>query len=231
MEIKRLAIPLSGIKAATVEATGEFEGHGSIFKNVDLGGDIVAPGAFSNSLARLRSEGRQVALFWMHDPSRVPGKWIDVREDSKGLYVRGVLADTELGRELRALLKLGAISGLSIGFRTIKADFDRDGHRVLREIDLHEVSLVSMPMNPRAQVATGSLKNKVQCIREYGEFLKIGFELSGRSAKRCASATWPALAREIHESPLDELENITSTLSETVASAALLAAAQRIRRI
>jgi hypothetical protein len=69
----------------------EFDGHGSIFGNVDLGGDIVLPGAFKRSLAQHRKEGSLPQMFWMHDPSRVPGKWLSMSEDEDGLAVKGVL--------------------------------------------------------------------------------------------------------------------------------------------
>ncbi|HEU4603160.1 MAG TPA: HK97 family phage prohead protease [Steroidobacteraceae bacterium] len=146
-------------------ADREFEGHGSIFKNVDFGGDIVLPGAFKRSLAAHRKAGSMPQMFWMHDPSRVPGKWIDMHEDSKGLAVKGVLADTELGNEIRTLLKMDAVRGLSIGYVTKDQDFDDDGNRLLKEVDLWEVSVVSMPMNPLAQVTHS--KTRLSASGEY----------------------------------------------------------------
>ena len=131
----------------------EFEGHGSVFGNVDLGGDIVLPGAFARSLAKHRSEGTMPALFWMHRPDMVPGAWSAIEEDDKGLYVRGQLADTTLGNEMRALLAMKAVRGLSIGYRTLDSGWDEDGHRLLKEVDLWEVSIVSLAMNPLARIA------------------------------------------------------------------------------
>ena len=143
----------------------EFEGHGSIFKNVDLGGDIVLPGAFKRSLSEHKRDGALPQMFWMHDPSRVPGKWLEMHEDSKGLAVRGVLADTELGNEIHTLLKMDAVRGLSIGYVTRDQDFDKDGHRLIKEADLWEVSVVSLPMNPLAQVA--HVKSRLSAAGEY----------------------------------------------------------------
>lgn len=131
----------------------EFDGHGSIFGNVDLGGDIVLPGAFKRSLAQHRKEGSLPQMFWMHDPSRVPGKWLSMSEDEDGLAVKGVLAPTDLGNEIHTLLKMDAVRGLSIGYMTKDQDFDKDGNRLIKEADLWEVSVVSLPMNPLAQVA------------------------------------------------------------------------------
>lgn len=131
----------------------QFDGHGSVFKNVDLGGDIVAPGAFKRSLAYHKKAGSLPQMFWMHDPSRVPGKWLSMSEDETGLAVKGVLAPTDLGNEIHTLLKMDAVRGLSIGYVTKEVDFDNEGNRIIKEADLWEVSVVSLPMNPLAQVA------------------------------------------------------------------------------
>jgi HK97 family phage prohead protease len=143
----------------------EFEGHGSVFKNIDLGGDIVLPGAFKRSLKEHKDSGALPQMFWMHDPSRVPGKWLEMSEDKKGLAVRGVLADTDLGNEIHTLLKMDAVRGLSIGYVTRDQDFDKDGNRLIKEADLWEVSVVSLPMNPLAQVA--HVKSRLSAAGEY----------------------------------------------------------------
>lgn len=143
----------------------ELEGHGSIFGNVDKGGDVVVPGAFKRTLAEHRKAGTLPQMFWMHKPDQVAGAWLDMREDAKGLYVRGELADTTLGNEMRALLKMKAVRGLSIGFRTVDSGFDRDGTRLLKEIDLWEVSLVSLAMNPLAKVE--AVKARLSDLGEY----------------------------------------------------------------
>ncbi len=143
----------------------EFEGHGSIFGNEDLGGDVVVPGAFKRTLAQHRKSGSLPQMFWMHDPSRIPGKWLSMKEDKDGLKVKGTLAETPLGDEIRTLLQMDAVKGLSIGFRTIDQDFDDDGRRLLKELELWEVSVVSLPMNPLAQVAHA--KSQLSAIGEY----------------------------------------------------------------
>jgi len=165
--------------AFDIKALGarEFEGHGSIFRNVDLGGDIVLPGAFRRTLAEHRKAGRLPQMFWMHQMDKVPGKWLDMDEDDKGLKVKGLLADTDLGNEMRALLRMEAVRGLSIGYRAREVDFDADGNRLLKEIELWEVSLVSLAMNPLAEVeAAKSRLSKdgvyVQDRREFERFLR-----------------------------------------------------------
>ena len=159
MEQKRL--PLS-IKALNDR---EFEGHGSIFGNVDLGGDIVVKGAFEKSLTTHKAAGSLPAMFWMHDPARVAGKWLDMSEDDKGLRVKGVLADTPLGNEIHTLLKMDAVGGLSIGYTTGKSGYDKAGNRLIKEAELWEVSVVSLPMNPLAQVQ--HVKSQLSAAGEY----------------------------------------------------------------
>lgn len=156
-----LTVPLE-IKSL---ADREFEGRGSVFRNVDLGGDIVAPGAFKRTLAQHRKAGSLPQMFWAHDPARVPGKWLDMREADDGLHVKGVLADTELGNEIHTLLKMEAVRGLSIGYRTLDADYDGDGNRIIKQAELWEVSIVSLPMNPLAQVA--HVKSQLSAAGEY----------------------------------------------------------------
>jgi hypothetical protein len=104
-------------------------------------------------------------MFWMHDPSQVAGSWTDIREDTKGLYVKGSLADTQLGNEMQTLLSMKAVRGLSIGYRTVDASYDKEGNRLLKDVDLFEVSLVSLAMNPLAQVE--SVKSRLSCSGEY----------------------------------------------------------------
>jgi HK97 family phage prohead protease len=111
------------------------------------------PGAFTASLERLRKDGRTVKLLWQHDPAQPIGVWSKVLENKTGLWVTGeVLTDLAKGREAAILMKAGAIDGLSIGYRVVKAEPNREnGGRLLHEIDLWEVSLVTFPMLPSAR--------------------------------------------------------------------------------
>ncbi len=126
------------------------EGYASLFGATDQGGDVVRKGAYAKSLGA--SKGRTVKMLWQHDPTRPIGVWEEIREDGKGLYVRGrILTDVQDGREALALLEAGAIDGLSIGYRTVRAEKTAQG-RDLHEIDLWEVSVVTFPMLPEARV-------------------------------------------------------------------------------
>ncbi|WP_420023624.1 HK97 family phage prohead protease [Cereibacter azotoformans] len=130
-------------------------GYASIFGRPDHGGDVVARNAYAASLEAMRLQGRRVKMLWQHDPAEVIGVWDEVHEDETGLWVKGrILTEIGRGREAAALIAAGAIDGLSIGYRTVRSERDTKGHRVLTEIELWEVSLVTFPMLPEARVAS-----------------------------------------------------------------------------
>jgi len=129
------------------------EGYASYFGKPDQGNDVVEAGAYAASLKHLTAKDRTVKMLWQHDPSQPIGVWDEVFEDAKGLYVKGrILMDVEKGREAAALLAAGAIDGLSIGYRTKKATKNAKGQRLLAEVELWEVSLVTFPMLPDARI-------------------------------------------------------------------------------
>ncbi len=124
-------------------------GYASLFGKSDQGGDTVEKGAYAASL----SKDRSIKMLWQHDPAQPIGVWDEVREDAKGLWVKGrLLTDVAKGREAASLIGAGAIDGLSIGYRTVKARKDDKGGRLLSELELWEVSLVTFPMLPDARV-------------------------------------------------------------------------------
>lgn len=135
-----------------VNEEGAFEGYASIFGAEDLGRDIVEPGAFAKSL---RARGpRGIKMLFQHDPNEPIGVWQTVREDARGLYVAGhLLPDIARAREVLALMRAGALDGLSIGFHTVKSRAEaKSGARHLLEVDLWEISVVTFPMLPEARV-------------------------------------------------------------------------------
>ena len=135
---------------------GEIEGYASLFGGEpDSVGDVVAPGAFARSLAEHKQAGTAPLMFWQHDQSEPIGVWTDVREDLSGLAVKGRLVlESGKGREAYALLKAGALNGLSIGFLSRGAERRNGGGRLLKDISLIEISLVSIPAASRARVTS-----------------------------------------------------------------------------
>lgn len=131
---------------------GTFYGYASLFGVTDLGRDVVSRGAFTKSLAQ--RPAARVKMLREHDQSEPIGVWSEITEDTKGLRVSGKLVlDTVKGRETHALLKAGALDGLSIGYRTKSARMDKaKGVRMLDEVELHEISVVTFPMLPAATV-------------------------------------------------------------------------------
>tara|TARA_Y100001937_G_C7082580_1_gene313746 strand:- start:78 stop:983 length:906 start_codon:yes stop_codon:yes gene_type:complete len=170
------------------KGTGEFEGYGSIFGNTDLGNDVIQKGAFKRSL---RKRGpKQVKLLYQHKTDMPIGVFDEIREDEKGLYVKGRLAlQTQTGREAYELMKMGALDGLSIGFKVDPKGYTyerRSKKRVIDEVDLMEVSLVTFPMNPKAYVR--SVKGQDISIREWENGLRDAFSISRSEAKAAAKA-------------------------------------------
>lgn len=134
--------------------TGVFSGYASVFGVIDDGRDVVERGAFTASLADWRAKGKWPKLLRNHDTRNLVGVWLEMREDSHGLFVKGQLTlEVQSAKEAYALLKAGALDGLSIGYRTVNDDFDRVTNvRKLQQVDLMEVSLVTIAMNQAATV-------------------------------------------------------------------------------
>ena len=156
LERKIIAAPALDLRDArnglNVEPDGTFEGYASLFGLVDLGGDEVVHGAFARSLAERGP--RAVRMLWQHDPSLPIGSWVAIKEDRRGLRVKGRLnLAVARARETLALMKEGAVDGLSIGFRVKVARKSAGGGiRRLLEVDLWEISIVTFPMLPQARI-------------------------------------------------------------------------------
>jgi HK97 family phage prohead protease len=153
MELKYLERPFE-VKA--VQEDGVFEGFGSVFGNVDAYKEVVAPGAFAESLAGWKAAGRLPPVLWQHRSGEPLGPYLEMEERPVGLHVRGQLLvdDVQRAKEARALMKAKAVNGLSIGFVTREDSYDRvTGIRTLKKVDLWEVSVVTFPANPAAQIS------------------------------------------------------------------------------
>ncbi|MEQ9489509.1 MAG: HK97 family phage prohead protease [Alphaproteobacteria bacterium] len=181
--------PALSLKRATVEKTGEFSGYGSVFDVVDSYGEKVAPGAFSETLRERGSKG--IKMLWQHSAAEPIGTWTELREDEYGLFVKGQIElETRRGRDAHALLKSGALDGLSIGFVPKKSLVDEESGLVtLSEIDLWEISLVTFAANSAAMVqAVKSIETKTDL-----EKLLRGSGLSRSAAKAVCHGGYPAL--------------------------------------
>lgn len=184
------------IKGDDVNANGYFKGYASTFGGEkDSGGDIVAKGCFTRTLKQKGRGGNGIALLWSHDAKSPLGVWQNISEDEKGLYVEGQVEPTAApgGIPVYKIMKQGGIKGLSIGYNTVKATQDeKKGARILHDVDLWEISLVTFPMNTRASVT--SVKNifEARTERELEDALREA-DMPRDAAKYLVSLCKPGL--------------------------------------
>ncbi|MDE1151399.1 MAG: HK97 family phage prohead protease [Micavibrio sp.] len=178
--------------------TGVFEGYASVFGVTDATGDRIEKGAFARSLEGALTMGQLPPLLWQHDPRQPIGAWREMWEDAHGLYVKGELfvSDIIRAREAYRLLQEKVVTGLSIGYRALKSHRDAEGIRVLTEIELIEVSMVTFPANDHARinrVKSQLMEGRVPTPREFETFLRdAGF--SRRQAKGLVADGYKSLA-------------------------------------
>jgi HK97 family phage prohead protease len=153
MSRETLTLTADEVRFATDE-TGTFTGYASIFGEPDSYGDTVKRGAFVRTIRERKASGGP-AMFWNHNSDQPIGVWQEIAEDARGLKVTGKLVvETAKGAEALALLKAGAVNGLSIGFRARKSERGPNGGRVLTDIELVEISLVSLPAASKARITS-----------------------------------------------------------------------------
>lgn len=186
--MSKLEVPFE-LKA--VDDAGNFEGYAAVFNNVDLGDDVILPGAFTRVKT---TRGGKLKLALYHDLTRLVGA-ADYTQDDHGLYLKGkVNLAVSYARDAYELMKAEILDSMSIGFNTIKADFEeRAGRRVriIKEAELWEASFVPFGMNPAAQVLT--VKSD---IRLFENALRERMGLSQKEAAAVASLGYPALRRD-----------------------------------
>lgn len=171
------------IKAAGDDGT--VEGYGSVFGVRDNYDDVIAKGAFIQSLKDHKAAGTMPAMLWQHDADKPIGVWTEMVEDEKGLRIKGQLAmETVRGKEAHALLKMGALNGLSIGFMSKEWSYDRETEvRTLTAIDLWEVSLVTFPANEKARVTNVKSADEMATPKDAEKALRdAGFSKSDATA-------------------------------------------------
>jgi HK97 family phage prohead protease len=144
MEFKTFSLKLDG----PPDAEGRFTGYAAVFGNVDKGNDVIEPGAFTKTL----QETPTVPILWSHNPDEPIGISTSMVEDGRGLKVEGQFAmEVQRAREVHALMVLGAVKGLSIGYRVYKKSYS-GSIRHLHELGLGEFSPTVFPMNDMATV-------------------------------------------------------------------------------
>lgn len=184
-------------------ADGTFMGYASVFDAVDSHKETVEKGAFKASLEKWRVKGGAPAMLWMHDPTMPIGIWIAMAEDSRGLVVQGKLAlGTQKGREAYELLKMKALTGLSIGYRVLGSKINRALKvRTLTKVDLFEVSLVTFPSNDKARVSEVKAPCKI-VKRKVTKRSKTTVGASSKTKTEVVIAPLKRAARKLKQKPL-----------------------------
>ena len=169
-----LETKFSSLEPDAVDEAGSFAGYATRFGIKDKGGDIVVKGAYAKSLNE-----RMPKMLWSHRQWEPIGIWIKAFEDDVGLRVEGKLAlNTIKGKETHELMKLGAVNGLSIGYITRKSDI-RGNARMLQELDLHEVSVVTFPMQNEATIDAVKSVDDLVLASKSGDFAPLKRAVEG----------------------------------------------------
>ncbi|VVT18568.1 Phage prohead protease, HK97 family/phage major capsid protein, HK97 family [Hoeflea sp. EC-HK425] len=210
-----------------VSGDGSFSGYASLFGAVDLGRDVIEPGAFAASLKR-RGAG-DVRMLYQHDPDQPIGRWLSIREDARGLHVEGKLSlGVARAREVHELMKSGALDGLSIGFQTLRARNEaKAGVRRILSADLWEISVVTFPMQPGARVTAVKAASGLTApptVRELERRLTRDAGLTRRQARGLIARGFGALSDRQDAGPEDlkrlerQLRRLTATLGRSTPS-------------
>ena len=204
------------LEIKAVQEDGFFSGYGAVFGNVDWYNDVILHGAFQKSLQRWEEKGKMPPVLWNHNDGEPIGVYTNIYEDEKGLFVEGrlLIDDVPRAKSTHALLKAGAIDGLSIGYKTKKANQQTNGIRELIELDLGEISIVTMPANKESLIT--SVKSKLEegelpTLPEFEKFLRE----SGFSKSQATAIAGKGLRHLLSESEDEKLQakSISTALS------------------
>jgi HK97 family phage prohead protease len=205
MTMEQLDIVLD---AKALDDDGNIEGLAVGYGDIDHGGDIVAPGS-------VQLEGRKsIPMLLHHDRKRPVGVWTEFNDRADGLHVKGRFSTSTTAREARDDVKLGAITGLSMGFITKKHRLEGKSRHLL-EVGLHEISLVTVPMHNRTRIL--SIKDilgagELPSVRQFEEFLRDAGGFSRTVAATIASAATPHLRGDPEAKAIEELQQLLSAL-------------------
>lgn len=174
------------LKLVNLDETGTFSGYGSVFDNVDSVGDIIEAGAFTKTLKQFKGGVKKLPILWQHSSAEPIGVYTEMREDESGLFVKGQInLEVQKGKEAYSLLKQGAISGLSIGYYASDYFIDKKGVRIIKEIKLFEISLVTFPANDLARVSDVKAED-VKTIRDLEKILRDAGYSRNESKQICS---------------------------------------------
>lgn len=195
----------SNVKLEVKQDDGAYtiQGYGATFGNLDNVGDIILPGAFTESLQK-----RMPKMLYQHETDDLIGVWSSAVEDSIGLNLQGKFANVQCGIEARELALIGALDSMSIGYTVVESEYNKEGQRLLKKLDLWEVSLVTFPANEMAKI-TGVKNNMNQ--RDFEKFLRDEGKYSHAEAKIIASTGYKALMK--HRDGAEETLNIEAELA------------------
>lgn len=205
----------------SVGEDGTFNGYGSVFGVVDSYQEVVAKGAFVDSLAELSAKGRPVPVLWQHRSSEPIGAWSNLKEDDHGLWGDGqILLDAgEMERRAYAHMKARTVTGLSIGYWVRESSYDeKTGIRKLTKLDLVEISLVTFPANDDARVEAVKFKlahGELPTDRELEKFLREAGFSKTRAAGLVSHGLGELRRRESERDPTNNpsLKALTDTLA------------------
>jgi len=193
-----------------LDESGHFEGYASVFGIQDFDGDVIMTGAFKKSIEALQAKGKLPKMLWQHNFTMIIGKFTEMREDEHGLWVKGFfILDVQKGKEAYALMKAGELDAMSVGFNIVEAG-NGDRGRVITEVDLWEVSLVTWGANSEALVT--SVKS-IKSEREFEQFLRD----AGYSRKEAVRITADGFKVDKNQRDADnELLESLKKLSNTI---------------
>ncbi len=194
---------------------GKFSGYASVYGNVDLGGDIILPGAYDETL---KNRPQPIRMFYNHSQSWPIGKWLTFESDAKGLRVEGELTPgNSVANDVKASMRHGTLDGLSIGYRIPSGGSEKDGKlRRLKKIHLVEISVVTEPMDQHARVDQESIKSVIDTLdslSQIEDFLRDVGGFSRTAAKTFISHVKNLNVRDAQEDELTKAIEAIKTFS------------------
>lgn len=216
------------IDTKTITEEGTFEGYASTFGGApDSGGDVIHRGSFLETLEKGGINGTGIPMLWQHDTRNPIGKFPALGENNKGLKVQGKLTlGVNQAKEAHELLKDDVIKSMSIGFDAIEKEHDKNGIRHIKKVNLWEISLVTFPMNARANITT------IKAAKNEREFEKALREagLSWDTCKWLVSNCKDSL-REVWNQENEELNPILDSLKTVNQSFGIKSMLSEIERV